>query len=74
MRKHLLDQKQPFGQVQNFTTMPGESTDPGYSSKSLGSATVHSNHGYVHGPGFGSQNQPAPKKDPFAPCGKAGGK
>lgn len=45
MRDFLLDDRQPFGVVEEYKVMPGAPCDYGYSSKPLGANTVRTNNG-----------------------------
>lgn len=62
MRDFLVEQSQPFGQVNQVRTMPGTPCDYGFSGKSLGDTTVRNNNGGNHAPSLSNPNPNAEAK------------
>jgi len=71
----IIDQKQPYGVVNQSTPMGGQPTDLGFIKKSLGLETTITNHGFDSAPPSNAQSPMARMQakgsgNPFDPVNK----
>lgn len=66
MRKHLLRERQPFGDIFNTDVMDGQGRPDFLTAKPLGSLTEYPNNGLDHGPSFADAN-PGADRDAHKP-------